>query len=71
MKWENDDYICRGTSKRMMKFAIWSGACEFGCKKSFCKDLHWFQVCKSIEDGSFEKMGNVATEPIKGIGRVF
>ncbi|GJX49302.1 zinc finger, CCHC-type containing protein [Tanacetum coccineum] len=25
---------------------------------------------KSIEDGSFVKMGNVATEPIKGIGRV-
>nr|GFC58650.1 zinc finger, CCHC-type [Tanacetum cinerariifolium] len=35
-----------------------------------CKDLHWFQVCKSIEDGSFLKMGNIATEPIKGIGRV-
>nr|GEX34135.1 hypothetical protein [Tanacetum cinerariifolium] len=35
-----------------------------------CKDLHWFQVCKSIEDGSCVKMGNVATEPIKGIGRV-
>nr|GEX01531.1 zinc finger, CCHC-type [Tanacetum cinerariifolium] len=35
-----------------------------------CKDLRWFQVCKSIEDGSFVKMGNIATEPIKGIGHV-
>nr|GEW05511.1 zinc finger, CCHC-type [Tanacetum cinerariifolium] len=35
-----------------------------------CKDLRWFQVCKLIEDRSFVKMGNIATEPIKGIGRV-
>ncbi|GKE37757.1 zinc finger, CCHC-type containing protein, partial [Tanacetum coccineum] len=34
------------------------------------KDPEKQQVCKSIEDGSFIKMGNVATEPIKGIGRV-
>nr|GFA55823.1 zinc finger, CCHC-type [Tanacetum cinerariifolium] len=35
-----------------------------------CKDLRWFQVCKSITDGSFVNMGNIATEPIKGIRRV-
>ncbi|GJS17028.1 zinc finger, CCHC-type containing protein [Tanacetum coccineum] len=43
---------------------------DSGATSHVCKDLHWFQVCKSIEDGSFMKMGNVATEPIKGIGRV-
>ncbi|XP_071726728.1 uncharacterized protein [Rutidosis leptorrhynchoides] len=35
-----------------------------------CKDLRWFEECQPIEDGSCVKMGNVATEPIKGIGRV-
>ncbi|GJV42668.1 zinc finger, CCHC-type containing protein [Tanacetum coccineum] len=43
---------------------------DSGATSHVCKDLRWFQVCKSIEDGSFVKMGNVATEPIKGIGRV-
>nr|GEV03852.1 zinc finger, CCHC-type [Tanacetum cinerariifolium] len=43
---------------------------DSGVTSHVCKDLRWFQVCKSIEDGSFVKMGNVATEPIKGIGRV-
>nr|GFA84722.1 zinc finger, CCHC-type [Tanacetum cinerariifolium] len=41
-----------------------------GATSHVCKDLRWFQVCKSIEDGSFVKMGNIATEPIKGMGRV-
>nr|GEV74698.1 zinc finger, CCHC-type [Tanacetum cinerariifolium] len=41
---------------------------DSGATSHVCKDLRWF--CKSIEDGSFVKMGNVATEPIKGIGRV-
>nr|GFC91451.1 zinc finger, CCHC-type [Tanacetum cinerariifolium] len=43
---------------------------DSGATNHVCKDLRWFQVCKSIEDGSFVKMGNIATEPIKGIGRV-
>nr|GEW09589.1 zinc finger, CCHC-type [Tanacetum cinerariifolium] len=43
---------------------------DSGVTSYVCKDLRWFQVCKSIEDGSFVKMGNVATKPIKGIGRV-
>nr|GEW27018.1 hypothetical protein [Tanacetum cinerariifolium] len=43
---------------------------DSGATSHVCKDLRWFQVCKSIEDGSFVKMGNVATEPINGIGRV-
>nr|GEX80052.1 zinc finger, CCHC-type [Tanacetum cinerariifolium] len=41
-----------------------------GATSHVCKSLCWFQVCKSIEDRSFVKMGNVATEPIKGIWRV-
>nr|GEU85946.1 zinc finger, CCHC-type [Tanacetum cinerariifolium] len=49
------------------KVAWWD---DSGATSHVCKDLRWFQVCKSIEDGSFVKMGNVATEPIKGIGRV-
>ncbi|GJV20760.1 zinc finger, CCHC-type containing protein [Tanacetum coccineum] len=43
---------------------------DSGATSHACKDLRWFQVYKSIEDGSFVKMGNVATEPIKEIGRV-
>nr|GFA26971.1 zinc finger, CCHC-type [Tanacetum cinerariifolium] len=43
---------------------------DSGATIHVCKDLRWFQVCKSIKNGSFEKMGNIATEPIKGIGRV-
>ncbi|GKB73902.1 zinc finger, CCHC-type containing protein [Tanacetum coccineum] len=41
-----------------------------GAGSNGSKDPEKQQVCKSIEDGSFVKMGNVATEPIKGIGRV-
>nr|GEW24522.1 hypothetical protein [Tanacetum cinerariifolium] len=43
---------------------------DSGTTSHVCKDLRWFQVCKSIEDGSFVKMENIATEPIRGIGRV-
>nr|GEU42852.1 zinc finger, CCHC-type [Tanacetum cinerariifolium] len=43
---------------------------DSGATSYVCKDLRWFQVCKSVEDRSFVKMGNIATEPIKGIGRV-
>nr|GEZ45207.1 zinc finger, CCHC-type [Tanacetum cinerariifolium] len=41
---------------------------DLGATCHVCKDLRWFQVCKSIEDGSCVKMGNVAIEPIKGMG---
>ncbi|GJV32038.1 zinc finger, CCHC-type containing protein [Tanacetum coccineum] len=41
-----------------------------GAGSNGSKDPEKQQVCKSIEDGSFVKMGNVAIEPIKGIGRV-
>ncbi|GJW70593.1 zinc finger, CCHC-type containing protein [Tanacetum coccineum] len=37
---------------------------DSGATSHVCKDLRWFQVCKSIEDASFVKMRNVATEPI-------
>nr|GEX54498.1 zinc finger, CCHC-type [Tanacetum cinerariifolium] len=43
---------------------------DSGATSHVCRDLYWFQVCKSIEEGSFVKMGNVATKPIKGIGHV-
>nr|GEX55756.1 hypothetical protein [Tanacetum cinerariifolium] len=43
---------------------------DSGATIHVCKDLRCFQVCKSIEDGSFVKMRNIATEPIKGIRRV-
>nr|GEW36495.1 zinc finger, CCHC-type [Tanacetum cinerariifolium] len=43
---------------------------DSGAISQVCKDLRWFQVRKSIEDGSFVKMGNIATEPIKGIRHV-
>ncbi|GJW59596.1 zinc finger, CCHC-type containing protein [Tanacetum coccineum] len=43
---------------------------DSGATSHVCKDLRLFQVCKSIKGGSFVKMGNVATEPIKGIGCV-
>ncbi|GJS86384.1 hypothetical protein Tco_0769020 [Tanacetum coccineum] len=32
---------------------------DSGATSHVCKDLRWFQVCKSIEDGSFVKMGNL------------
>ncbi|KAD5961709.1 hypothetical protein E3N88_13182 [Mikania micrantha] len=35
-----------------------------------CKDLRWFKDFQPIEDGFVIKMGNVATEPIKGLGKV-
>ncbi|GJU83399.1 zinc finger, CCHC-type containing protein [Tanacetum coccineum] len=41
-----------------------------GAGSNGSKDPKKQQVCKSIEDGSFVKMGNVSTEPIEGIGRV-
>nr|GEY30663.1 zinc finger, CCHC-type [Tanacetum cinerariifolium] len=43
---------------------------DSGATSHVCKDLCWFQVCKSIEDESFVKMRNIATGPIKGIGHV-
>ncbi|KAJ9535587.1 hypothetical protein OSB04_un001276 [Centaurea solstitialis] len=43
---------------------------DSGATSHVCKDLRWFKVCQPIEDGSFVKMGNVATEPIKGLGSV-
>nr|GEW34035.1 hypothetical protein [Tanacetum cinerariifolium] len=43
---------------------------DSGATSYVCMDICWFQVCKLIKDGSFVKMGNVVTEPIKGIGRV-
>ena len=43
---------------------------DSGATSHVCKDLHWFKDRQPIEDGSFVKMGNVTTEPIKGLGRV-
>ncbi|XP_074337192.1 uncharacterized protein LOC141674382 [Apium graveolens] len=41
-----------------------------GATSHVCKDLRWFIDFQPIEDGSILKMGNVATEPIKGLGNV-
>nr|KAJ0192794.1 hypothetical protein LSAT_V11C800411690 [Lactuca sativa] len=43
---------------------------DSGATSHICKDLYWFKDFQPIEDGSDVKMGNVATEPIKGIGFV-
>lgn len=43
---------------------------DSGERSHVCKDLYWFKDFQPIEDGSVVKMGNVATEPIKGIGSV-
>nr|KAJ0205942.1 hypothetical protein LSAT_V11C500253930 [Lactuca sativa] len=43
---------------------------DSGATSHVCKDLYWFKDFQPIDDGSVVKMGNVATEPIKGIGTV-
>ncbi|XP_074374128.1 uncharacterized protein LOC141714511 [Apium graveolens] len=43
---------------------------DSGATSHVCKDLRWFIDFQPIEDGSILKMGNVATEPIKGVGYV-
>ncbi|KAJ9556935.1 hypothetical protein OSB04_011549 [Centaurea solstitialis] len=43
---------------------------DSGATCHVCKNLQWFKDFKPIEDGSLLKMGNVATEPIKGLGSV-
>nr|KAJ0220107.1 hypothetical protein LSAT_V11C200064520 [Lactuca sativa] len=43
---------------------------DSGATSHVCKDLYWFKDFQPIDDGSVVKMGNVATEPIKGIGSV-
>ncbi|XP_076926372.1 uncharacterized protein LOC143589518 [Bidens hawaiensis] len=43
---------------------------DSGATSHVCKDLKWFETFEPIEDGSVLRMGNVATEPIKGIGKV-
>ena len=43
---------------------------DSGATSHVCKDLRWFINFQPIEDGSILKMGNVATEPIKGLGNV-
>nr|KAJ0201746.1 hypothetical protein LSAT_V11C600333100 [Lactuca sativa] len=43
---------------------------DSGATSHVRKDLYWFKDFQPIEDGSVVKMGNVATEPIKGIGSV-
>ena len=49
------------------KIAWWV---DSGATSHVCKDLYWFKDFQPIDDGSVVKMGNVATEPIKGIGSV-
>nr|KAJ0205724.1 hypothetical protein LSAT_V11C500243750 [Lactuca sativa] len=43
---------------------------DSGATSHVCKDLYWFKDFQPIKDGSIVKMGNVATEPIKGIRSV-
>ncbi|GJT04270.1 zinc finger, CCHC-type containing protein [Tanacetum coccineum] len=40
---------------------------DSGATCHVCKNLQWFKDFKPFEDGSMLKMGNVATEPIKGL----
>ncbi|KAI3507960.1 hypothetical protein L1887_22957 [Cichorium endivia] len=43
---------------------------DSGATSHVCKDLRWFKDYQPIEDGHVVKMGNVATEPIKGLGSI-
>ncbi|KAI3731774.1 hypothetical protein L1987_62963 [Smallanthus sonchifolius] len=43
---------------------------DSGATSHVCKDLKWFDSFEPVEDGSVLRMGNVATEPIEGIGKV-
>nr|KAJ0200496.1 hypothetical protein LSAT_V11C600308410 [Lactuca sativa] len=43
---------------------------DSGATSHVCKDPYWFKDFHPINDGSVVKMGNVATEPIKGVGSV-
>nr|KAJ0195731.1 hypothetical protein LSAT_V11C700373290 [Lactuca sativa] len=43
---------------------------DLGATSHICKDLRWFKECQPIEDGYVVKMGNVATETIKGLGSI-
>nr|KAJ0187373.1 hypothetical protein LSAT_V11C900477740 [Lactuca sativa] len=43
---------------------------DSGATSHICKDLRWFKECQPIEDGFVVKMGNVTTEPIKGLGSI-
>ena len=43
---------------------------DSGATCHVCKDLRWFEDFKPLDDGSEVRMGNVATEPIKGFGTV-
>ncbi|KAD4888653.1 hypothetical protein E3N88_20726 [Mikania micrantha] len=43
---------------------------DSGATSHVCKDLRCFKDFQPIEDGSVIKMGNIATEPIKGLGIV-
>nr|KAJ0195739.1 hypothetical protein LSAT_V11C700362240 [Lactuca sativa] len=43
---------------------------DSGATSHVFKDQYWFKDFQPINDGSVVKMGNIATEPIKGIGSV-
>ncbi|KAF5819156.1 putative RNA-directed DNA polymerase [Helianthus annuus] len=43
---------------------------DSGATSHVCKDLKWFEEFEPLEDGSVLRMGNVATEPIKGVGKI-
>ncbi|KAJ9560663.1 hypothetical protein OSB04_005823 [Centaurea solstitialis] len=43
---------------------------DSGATCHVCKNLEWFKDFKPIEDGSLLRMGNVATEPIRGLGSI-
>lgn len=43
---------------------------DSGATSHVCKDRRWFKEFRPIDDGSIVKMGNVATEPILGLGCV-
>ncbi|KAD5507850.1 hypothetical protein E3N88_15553 [Mikania micrantha] len=43
---------------------------DSGATSHVCKDSKWFIELKPVQEGSVLRMGNVSTEPIKGIGKV-
>nr|KAJ0204847.1 hypothetical protein LSAT_V11C500242580 [Lactuca sativa] len=57
------------SSNKKAKVVCWN-CNKPGATSHVCKDLYWFNNFQPIDDGSVVKTGNVAIEPIKGIGSI-
>nr|KAJ0226024.1 hypothetical protein LSAT_V11C100031100 [Lactuca sativa] len=67
---QNSKYVQNYISVISEAFYVHDDDVDSGATSHMCKDLRWFKECQPIEDGSVVKMGNVAAEPIKGLGYV-